>query len=314
MSGSRSGERGVALALVLGLVVVLAVVATAVVASTRSASNVLLNARARTAARYAAESGIVAGMAVLERRMATAYTPAQRVLALNGLDREFAELDEVSLGNARFGVAVANLNARLDLNQGDPEALVGLFSEFVGSTAARAVVDALQDWRDADDLVRPLGAESEAYVRAGSRYVPRNAPLKRLDELRRVQGVTDSLALAVAPYVTVDGDLRIDVNAAPESVLAAVPGVGPGGARRIVSRRSQGGIFTSVAEVQALLGRRVGGRGAALLIPRLSLSPSRLLLVSRGWLPGHPLTHEIQAAYAVVGQRLLLQSWRERDL
>ncbi|MGH7525756.1 MAG: general secretion pathway protein GspK, partial [Gemmatimonadales bacterium] len=174
-------------------------------------------------------------------------------------------------------------------------------------------VDALQDWRDADDLVRPLGAESDAYVRAGSRYVPRNAPLKRLDELRRVQGVTDSLALAVAPYVTVDGDLRIDVNAAPESVLAAVPGVGPGGARRIVSQRSRGG-FTSVTQVQALLGRRGGGRGGALQIPRLSVSPSRLLLVSRGWLPGHPLTHEIQAAYAVVGQRLVLQSWRERDL
>ncbi|MGH7525826.1 MAG: hypothetical protein ACREMX_03895, partial [Gemmatimonadales bacterium] len=75
MRGSRSRERGVALALVLGLVVVLAVVATAVVASTRSASNVLLNARVRTVARYAAESGIVAGAAALEHRMATAYTP-----------------------------------------------------------------------------------------------------------------------------------------------------------------------------------------------------------------------------------------------
>lgn len=314
MSRSRSGERGVALALVLGLVVVLAVVATAVVASTRSASNVLLNARVRTVARYAAESGIVAGAAVLERRMATAYSPAQRVLALSGLEREFAELDEVSLGNARFGVAVANLNARLDLNQGDPEALVALFSEFAGASAARAVVDALQDWRDADDLVRPFGAENDAYIRAGSRYVPRNTALKRLDELRRVQGVTDSLAFAVAPYVTVDGDLRIDANAAPEQVLSAMPGIGPGGARRIVAQRKQGAVFASVAEVQALLGRQGGSRGAALPIPRLAVSPGRLLLVSRGWLPGHPLTHEIQAAYAVVGQRLVLRSWRERDL
>jgi len=38
------------------------------------------------------------------------------------------------------------------------------------------------------------------------------------------------------------------------------------------------------------------------------------LLVSRGWMPGHPLTHEIEAGYALVGQRLRLQSWRERDL
>jgi type II secretory pathway component PulK len=128
-----------------------------------------------------------------------------------------------------------------------------------------------------------------------------------------VRGVTDSLALAVAPYVTVDGDPIVDVNAAPESVLAAVPGVGPGGARTIVSRRKQGGDYTSVSEVQTLLGP-AGAGSADLPISRLSVAPSRLLLVSRGWLLGHSLTHEIQASYAVVGQRLVLQAWRERDL
>lgn len=42
--------------------------------------------------------------------------------------------------------------------------------------------------------------------------------------------------------------------------------------------------------------------------------PTRLLLVSRGWLGGHPLTHEIQAVYAIEGNRLVLSHWRERDL
>jgi general secretion pathway protein K len=41
--------------------------------------------------------------------------------------------------------------------------------------------------------------------------------------------------------------------------------------------------------------------------------PSRLLLISRGWLDGHPLTHEIQAVYAVSGTRLVFSHWRERD-
>ncbi len=307
------GERGVALVLVLWLTVLLGAVAAAVVGSTRSASNVLVNARARTVARYAAESGIVAGAALLQQRMAAAYTPAQRALALAGVDRGFADLREVSLGSARFGVALTNLSGRLDLNQAEPAALIALFSQFTTPAAAGAVVDALQDWRDADDLVRPQGAENDTYREAGSPYVPRNAPLNRLDEFRRVRGVTDAFWVTVAPYVTVDGDLLIDINAAPEAVLAAVPGIGPAGARTVVSRRSGGGLFTSVAEVQSLLGRR-GGRSDALPIPRLTVAPSRLLLVSRGWTPGHPLTHEIQAAYAVVGQRLRLQSWRERDL
>ena len=46
--------------------------------------------------------------------------------------------------------------------------------------------------------------------------------------------------------------------------------------------------------------------------------PSRILLVSRGWLAGHPLTHELQAVYAIArtptGDRLVLVRWRERDL
>lgn len=42
--------------------------------------------------------------------------------------------------------------------------------------------------------------------------------------------------------------------------------------------------------------------------------PSRLLLVSRGWVSGHPLTHEIQAVYAITGNRLVFSHWRERSL
>ena len=42
--------------------------------------------------------------------------------------------------------------------------------------------------------------------------------------------------------------------------------------------------------------------------------PSRLLFISRGWHGGHPMTHEIQAVYALSGTHLVLVHWRERDL
>ena len=300
--------------LVLWLVVVLGAVAASVVGSTRTESRILLNARARIVARHAAESGIVAGVALLQRRMATSQAPALRVLALSGMDREFADLEDVSLGNARFGVALTNLSGRLDLNQAQPEALVGLFSQFTSATVARSLVDALLDWRDGDDLVRAQGAETDSYLRGGSPYLPRNAPLNRLEEFGWLRGVTESLVLAVAPYITVAGDLLIDVNGASEPVLAAIPGIGPAGARAIVARRKRTGLFTSVSEVQTLLGRRHGGSSDAAPVQGLAVAPSRLLLVSRGWMPGNPLTHEIQAAYAVVGHQLRLQSWRELDL
>ena len=97
------GERGVALALVLWLVVLLGAVAATVVASTRGATNIVLNARARTVARYAAESGIVAGVAVLEHRLATEAVRRQHVLPFDGIDRELAGLSEPSpLANAQI--------------------------------------------------------------------------------------------------------------------------------------------------------------------------------------------------------------------
>ena len=42
--------------------------------------------------------------------------------------------------------------------------------------------------------------------------------------------------------------------------------------------------------------------------------PGRLLLISRGWVSGHPLTSEIQAVYAITGNRLVFSHWRERSL
>jgi general secretion pathway protein K len=42
--------------------------------------------------------------------------------------------------------------------------------------------------------------------------------------------------------------------------------------------------------------------------------PSRILVVSRGWLDGNALTHEIQAVYALDGNRLTFVRWRERTL
>ena len=42
--------------------------------------------------------------------------------------------------------------------------------------------------------------------------------------------------------------------------------------------------------------------------------PSRILFVARGWQRGHPLTHEVQAVYAIQGNQLAFVRWRERDL
>ena len=286
MNGLR--RRGVALMLVLWLMVVLGVIATAVATASHGETTLVSNLRARVTARYAAESGVALATGRLERLLAEAARP--------DLDRDFTALREVPFGDARFGVVVVDLNARLDLNRSDPQTLLAFFSQFTDRGRAERVVAALEDWKDADDRPRPRGAEAREYAAARSPFVPRNAPLDRLDDFAHLLGAGDSLAFAVAPFVTVDGDGLVNVNSAPEPVLAALPGIGVAEARALVARRAGGETLTTTT------------------IPHGVVAPTRLLIVSRGWLGGHPLTHEIQAVYGVAGSRLYLLAWRERDL
>ena len=297
-------RRGVALMLVLWLIVVLGVVATAIAASTHADSTLTWNLRARATARYAAESGIVVATGLLGQLLQTTSSDETRARTFQDIDRHFDHLREVPIGTGRFGIAVIDLNARIDLNRSDLSVVQALFAQFTDDTRAELAAAGVADWIDADDLVRPGGAELADYVTMDSPYTPRNAPLDRLDDLAHILHVGDALAAAVAPYVTVASDGLVNVNSAPEPVLSALPGLGAARARDIVTRRTGGETFTSPAALADL------GPAA----PLVTIVPSRLLIVSRGWLDGHPLTHEIQAVYGVAGTTLYLMSWRERDL
>ncbi|GLC24162.1 type II secretion system protein GspK [Roseisolibacter agri] len=89
--------------------------------------------------------------------------------------------------------------------------------------------------------------------------------------------------------------------------LARVPGVSPALARAAAPHLTvDGDGRVNVAGASAAV--RAAARGETVR------EPTRLLVVSRGWRDGSPLTHEIQAVYAVRGDRLAFVRWRERDL
>ena len=276
---TRHDQRGVALIFVLWLLVLLGVIIAEVASRARAEAALLTSLRSRTVARYAAESGILAATVAIERLVDSSYNPLERASLFRQLDARLASLKDVELGGARFGVAALDLNARIDLNRADVATLRGLFGQFTSDARADTVAAALKV-----------------------------NPIRRLAELSRVPGIDDSLALAVAPYVTVWSDGLVNINSAPEAVLAALPGVAAA-APGIVARREGGEVFATLDPVHPP--SMPGVVAAALLV---STVPSRLMLVSRGWQEGHPLTHEIQAVFAIVGRRLVLQSSWERDL
>jgi type II secretory pathway component PulK len=91
--------------------------------------------------------------------------------------------------------------------------------------------------------------------------------------------------------------------------LTLVPGVTDAAASAIVPYVTiwgDGSVDTSAAP----------GPVRAALSPAATVvsSPTRVLVVARGWQQRFPLIHEIQAVYAIDGPTLELVAWQERDL
>jgi type II secretory pathway component PulK len=259
-------RRGFALMLVLWLIVVLGTIAATIVLGTREAAALSGNARARVVGRYAAESGVAVATGAIEAALAARADTTERQRYLNHLDTALPRQGEIVLGDATFSVTVVDVSARLDVNNTDEQALARFFAQF-DPTAAAGTAAAIRRHIDRDAVTAMAGSQSHS---GGSTLVAARM-FRSLDELEHVPGVSLGLIRAAAPYLTVDGDGKINRATASDTVMIAAGG--------------------SVQD-----------------------EPSRLLVVSRGWLRGHSLTHEIQAVYAIIGNQLTLVRWTERDL
>jgi general secretion pathway protein K len=105
---------------------------------------------------------------------------------------------------------------RLNLNSTPAEIL----SALPGMTPATA--EAVTDWRDADDLTSPSGAENREYKARGRPYPCKNGPLQSVPEMLLILGMGPEVFKKVSPFVTVYGDGRVNLNSAPRAVLSAL--------------------------------------------------------------------------------------------
>jgi type II secretory pathway component PulK len=136
---------------------------------------------------------------------------------------------------------------RLDVNKADSAQCDAVLRASGFGATSDTMTAALLAWRDADDSVRALGAESDWYEAAG-RFVPRNGPLADVRELARVRGFEDAAGLD--SVFTVEPG-RIAINSAGAAVLAAVPGFSEETIARVLELRSQG---TPIVNVIGLAG------------------------------------------------------------
>jgi len=219
MTPSRSRSEGIALIAALWLTVLLTVIASGFAFSMRSEALAARNALSLAQARAAADGAVERAVMELSRprNLAGAWLP-------DGQRRQWQD-GEVAI------VAIAvDESSKIDLNAATEAFLKNLLQNVGGldDEGAQRLVEAIGDWKDADELRRANGAEAPDYRAAGSKYVPSNAPFESVGELRRVLGMTAIVYARIAESLTVYSR-QPGVNSATASrdVLLAIPGATP---------------------------------------------------------------------------------------
>lgn len=249
----RSGSAIVATLAVVAALTLLAILVSRVL---RLDQRYVLVREARTEALAWAE----AGLAIASHPGISRSDPALRFSSAEG--------DGGAAGG--FEVAMTSEDARININavlmREDKQFLRDLF-EFWGMDldAADALIDAMADWVDGDDLASLNGAETEAYEELGLPGLPPNRFFRSTRELRYVLGAADLDLLRPGweSRFSVRASGRLDLFDAPPDLIVAACGVPIEAAERFIELRwGDDGIpesdddppMTSIEEALALLG------------------------------------------------------------
>lgn len=179
-----------------------------------------------------------------------------KYMALAGIERAVFELRkpdletrwqadgrpyEFDLDDAVIEVKILDETGKVDINAAPEQMLMDLFASVgVDEQQAQQLTDAIQDWRDPDDLARLAGAEDDDYESAGYPYGAKDAPFDTVEELQQVMGMNYELFTLLEPSITVfSGRSTVNAAFAPLSVLRALPGMDPDQAQQFIDSRQQ---------------------------------------------------------------------------
>jgi general secretion pathway protein K len=223
----RAPARGVALILVMWVIALMGILLGSFALIARTENLEARHLFDTTTARYDAMAGME--RAVFELRNPD---PVQRWVA-DGRPYDFL------YEGAQVRVEITNESGKIDVNIADGTMLIPLF-ESVGVDAANAeaLSDAIQDWRDTDDMPRPHGAEAEQYAQAGLDYGPTNRPFQTVSEVQQVLGMNYEIYRRIEPAITVYSGAGVPNAAyAPIEALRAIPGMTEALAQQIIATR-----------------------------------------------------------------------------
>lgn len=210
-----AGQRGIALVIVLWAVTLLTVIAGSLAYSMRIETSLVSSEVDRAKARSLAEAGIAYAALDLFR------PPQLRRFIPNGAPYVW------NFGGQRVIISVQDVGGLIDLNTASRELLGGLLATAgVPEEEREQLLDAIEDWRDPDDVPRLQGAEDEDYAAAGLSYGAKDGPFESVIELQQVLGMSPALYQKIEQALTVFSEQPgIDPGVAPMKVFQAIPGI-----------------------------------------------------------------------------------------
>lgn len=104
-----------------------------------------------------------------------------------------------------------------------------------------ALLDAWQDWIDADDLKRINGAEKDYYETLDPPYQPRNAPLETVEELLDIKGFKEVFGNEnlQASFTVYGSKSKINPNFVSREALSLLPGMDKETVEKIIQLRQE---------------------------------------------------------------------------
>jgi general secretion pathway protein K len=229
-------DRGFVLIAVLLTLTLMAVIVTELAFSARLEASMVRSYRDRVLARHLAEAAVQQAM----REIATpsqvaALDEAGQLVFYRALPGQTTPTPlpalprvRVALGPGEFSYRLIDESARLALNLGADR--LGRLLEALGVERAERdiITDSVQDWRDADELHRLHGAESDFYLALPVPYRARNGNIQDAAELRQIRGVTSELYAGagdrpgLGELVTAAAVNTVNLNTASPLVLKAL--------------------------------------------------------------------------------------------
>lgn len=207
-----------ALVLVLWVLSILIIMAGSFALSMRRESSIVAVIKNNAQAMAIAESGIA-----LAETMLLNPNP-------NKAWRAEGNIYEINASDATIRIRIFSEVGKIDINKADQTLLQNLMTFAPVDTDHQSkLVNAILDWRDADDLVHIDGAEKEEYQQAGLNYQPSNKPFESTEELQLILGMNKSVLSWLEPLVTVySKQPQVTMTLASREVLQVIPGVDAG--------------------------------------------------------------------------------------